>query len=31
MRRRGRFTPPDYEPGKINCLNVLRLAYLKEE
>lgn len=27
---RGRFAPPDYEPGKINCLNVLRLAYRKE-
>jgi hypothetical protein len=28
---RGRFTPSDYEPGKVNCLNVLRLAYRKEE
>jgi hypothetical protein len=27
---RGRFTPPDYEPGKVNCLNVLRLAYTKD-
>jgi hypothetical protein len=28
---RGRFNTPDYEPGKANCLNVLRLAYRKEE
>jgi hypothetical protein len=28
---RGRFTPPDYEPGRINCLNVLRLEYSKEK
>jgi hypothetical protein len=27
---RGRFTPPDYEPGRINCLNVLRFEYIKE-
>lgn len=27
---RGRFTPLDYEPGKVNCLNVLRLTYTKK-
>jgi hypothetical protein len=27
---RGRYTPPDYEAGNLNCLNVLRLEYSKE-
>jgi hypothetical protein len=27
---RGRYTPPDYEAGKLNCLNILRLEYIKE-
>jgi len=27
---RGRYTPTDYQPGKVNCLNVLRLEYSKE-
>lgn len=27
---RGRFNTPDYEPGKVNCLNILRLEYIKE-
>jgi hypothetical protein len=27
---RGRYNPPDYEPGQISCLNILRLEYLKE-
>ena len=27
---RGRYTPPDYKAGNLNCLNVLRLAYSKE-
>jgi hypothetical protein len=28
---RGRYTPTDYQPGKVNCLNVLRLEYSKEK
>ena len=27
---RGRYTPPDYEAGNLNCLNVLQLSYSKE-
>lgn len=27
---RGRYTPPDYQPAQLNCLNILRLEYLKE-
>lgn len=27
---RGRYVPPDYEAGDLQCLNVLRLEYLKE-
>jgi hypothetical protein len=26
----GRYNPPDYEAGKLNCLNILRLEYIKE-
>ena len=27
---RGRYAPTDYQPGEANCLNVLRLEYIKE-
>jgi hypothetical protein len=27
---RGRYKPPDYQPGDVQCLNILRLAYTKE-
>jgi hypothetical protein len=27
---RGRYTPTDYQPGKQNCLNILRLEYIKK-
>jgi hypothetical protein len=27
---RGRYTPADYQPGKQNCLNILRLEYIKK-